>query len=133
MTPQQIEAIGQLWRLAAIVLAGVALLLFRVQIRSLLDRVRSLRARRGEMEVALDTIPQLPQDAKDVGGQAVDASAPVRPEEQPEAVQAPGALEPSDWFRRMLDAFAERDFAEAETAFNSLQAAQDDDVERSRN
>jgi tetratricopeptide (TPR) repeat protein len=132
MTPQQIEALASLWKLAAVFVAGAGLVIFRAPIRSWLNDMTSLRLRRGETEVTVERgegTLGIEQKAGRATAEAPTTSGAPEPAHEP---AVPAQLEPSDWMLKMLDAFFERNFDEAESAFNSLKAAEPNALERIR-
>src|SRR5215203_3189155 len=89
MDPEMINAISDLWLLALVGLATVSIILFRTQIRNVLDKFTTLQFRRGETELSVSKEPT-----------ALDAEAP--PQAQAEERAMPVQLEETDLNEEVL-------------------------------
>jgi tetratricopeptide (TPR) repeat protein len=132
-----IQAIGELWKLGLVVAGGlfiiVAMILFRKQIRGLLERMQTLTLKRGQTEVSVESgsRPLEPKSGEVPAGEAGEKKDEETGKET--GVMVSGPTEPGDSVRRMCVAFLEEKFDEAESAYKETQAAEKDEVERLRN
>jgi tetratricopeptide (TPR) repeat protein len=133
--PETINAISGLWLLALIVLATVGIILFRAQIRNVLDTFTTLQFRRGETELSL---------SKETN--ALEAEAPPQAQAQERGVtEQLEVAEPhqevlgleeatsNDPFREMFIAFRNDGMKGGEEAFERLQETESNEVEKLRN
>jgi tetratricopeptide (TPR) repeat protein len=129
-----IQAIGELWKLGLVVAGGVfitvAMIVFRKQIRGLLERMHTLTLKRGQIEVCVDS-GSMPVEPKSVEVPAGEAGEKKDEETGKETgVMVSGPTQPGDSVGRMCVAFLEEKFDEAESAFKETQEAEKDEVKR---
>lgn len=124
-----VEAIGDLWLLALVLVIGACLFLFRNGFRDLLKRVNRVRGKWGNKEISLEEAPvpeesplsaieQAPPEENEES-KAVDKNVDEKPEEHP--------------FTRMILAFVDKRFSDAEDALNDLQQSESDEIEKIEN
>lgn len=137
MDSETINAISSLWPLALILLLLVTVILFRVQIRAVLDRSSKIQIRRGDTEVVIvqrentedvnagETIPSK------ISEESTDTSKnPSINEMQETDIDS---ISPEELQGEMYFAFFRNNIERAEEIFNKLQSIQHDQIDRFRN
>jgi tetratricopeptide (TPR) repeat protein len=130
---QTIQAVGSLWKLAAVALIIVGLILFRKQIRKILDRLSHFRFNWGKAGFSINE-PALEEKVKAaVEKQELAAAEKAATTESESAKPAEGPPEPTDWELEMMRGFIDEDRSKAKEAFEKLQAAEKDEAKRIEN
>lgn len=127
-----ILAIAALWPLALIVLLGGAMVVFRKQIRMILERFSKLTFKRGQTELLLESTQDAAVALLTARPNPLPSPAqpptlvPDKPEEPVEKQDDPGS------FRLMLNALRDGRLVDAHKAFEVLQSSESDAIARLR-
>lgn len=123
-----IDAVARLWPLILSGAVLLAIILFRRQVRNLIDRIRrtEYRSRRGTT-FSVETEPVAAH------APAAQASEPKPPPESPEdqlTAKAEAETETDGGLPLLLQAFYERRFSDAEQIFERMRAAEETPAEQ---
>lgn len=133
MQIDMIEAIGNLWALALVVLGILFVVLFRKQLGGFLERFNKFQIRRGQTEISAEARETRRPETEE-GPELADKF--VSEEKPTEAIEQTPKREPQtsdEWLREMLIAYFSRDIEKGEEAFNEAQQAETNAVEKLKN
>jgi Tfp pilus assembly protein PilF len=129
---QTIQAVGSLWKLAAVVLIIISLTLFQKQIRKILDRLSHFRFNWGKAAFSINE-PALEERVKAVVEKQEIAGVEKPATTEPESAKAAEGPPESNWEFEMIRGFMDEDRGKAKEAFEKLQAAEKDESKRIEN
>lgn len=129
-TPDLIESIASLWKLVVALGFVLALVLFRHQLRSVIERFKNLRFKRGKTEVLLEQTSSELDTKKEALQQK---RSDVAPEEKDIDKGEELPKDSSSLFRSMVDAFRDKKFDEATTLFEKLNETEDNETTNKEN
>lgn len=128
ITPDMIDSIAGLWKLAAIIMILIMLIIFRHPISIWLLKVSRVSVKKGDTEFMVEGDSE-PQD------QVIDnlGDELVKPEDPDQPFRADQLLEQKDtydWYGSMVKAFIDNDLDKADDAYNNLIASEIDAVKK---
>ena len=129
-TPDLIESIASLWKLVVALGFVMVLLLFRHQLRSLIERFKNLRLKRGETEVLLEQTPREPKTKEE---DLQQKRAEVTPEEKQTDKGEELPRDSRSLFRSMFEAFRDDKFEHATTLFEKLNETEENETTKKEN
>ncbi len=125
-----IQAIASLWKVVGVLAFVIVIVLFREAFRNALTGLRNLRIKRGKTEVAIEKSPA--EEFKKPGESGlIEAKQEAQEQQEIEEIKQP--KNPAEWFVKMLGAFRENRYEDAEEAFKKLQASEEGVLERIKN
>lgn len=133
MQTDMVEAIGNLWPLAFIVFLILVVVIFRKQLGGLLERLSKFQVKRGQTEISAEAQEARKPETEE-GPELTDKF--VSEEKPTEAIEQTLRPEPhtaDEWTREMVMAYISRDIERGEDAFNKVQQAETNTVQRLRN
>lgn len=134
MDVEMVEAIGNLWALALVLLLVVCVVVFRKQLQSLLGRLTRIQLKRGQTEISAetyDTRKAETEERPELVSEIVSEEKPTT--EAIEQVPKPEPATSDEWISEMIRAYISRDMKRGEEAFDKAQQAQTNAVEKLKN
>ena len=129
-TPDLIESIASLWKLIVALGFVMALVFFRHQLRSVIERFKNLRFKRGKTEVSIEQTSSELDTKKEALQQK---RSDVAPEEKDIDKGEELPKDSSSLFRSMFEAFRDKKFDEATTLFEKLNETEDNETTKKEN